>query len=55
MRQALADREKLMKFDEDLFSTIIKQLIIHKDGKIIVEFINGITMEEDYEKVRKDE
>lgn len=55
MRQALADREKLMKFDEDLFSTIIKQLIIHKDGKIIVEFINGITMKEDYEKVRKDE
>lgn len=55
MRQALACKEELMEFDEDLFSAIIKQIIIHKDGKIIVEFINEITMEVDYEKVRKDE
>ena len=54
MRQALVEREQLMEFDEDLFSTIIKQMTIHKDGRILVEFINEITMEEDYENIRKD-
>lgn len=44
-----------MEFDEDLFSTIAKQIIINKNGRIIVEFINGTTMEVDYEKIRKDE
>lgn len=55
MRQALVEKEKLMEFDEDLFSTIAKQIIINKNGRIIVEFINGTTMEVDYEKIRKDE
>lgn len=55
MRQALVEKEQLMEFDEDLFSTIAKQIIINKNGRIIVEFINGITMEVDYEKIRKDE
>ena len=50
MRQALVEKEQLMEFDEDLFSTIAKQIIINKNGRIIVEFINGITMEVDYEK-----
>lgn len=54
IRQALAEKEELIEFDEDLFKTIIKQIIIHKDGKIIVEFINEITMEEDHENIRKD-
>jgi cell division protein FtsB len=55
MRQALVEKEQLMEFDEDLFSTIAKQIIINKNGRIIVEFINGTTMEVDYEKIRKDE
>ena len=55
MRQALSRKEELMEFNEELFSTIIKQILVYRDGRIIVEFINGITMEEDYEKVRKDE
>ena len=54
IRQALACKEELMEFDEDLFSAIIKQIIIHKEGKIIVEFINEITMEVEHEKIRKD-
>lgn len=54
MRQALTEIEQLMEFDEELFKTIIKQIIVHKDGKVVVEFINEITMEEDYEGVRKD-
>lgn len=54
MRQALEGKEHLMEFDEELFKAIIKQIIVHKDGKIVVEFINEITMEEDYENIRKD-
>ncbi len=54
VRQALEGKEQLIEFDEDLFKTIIKQIIIHKDGKIVAEFINEIIMEEDYENIRKD-
>lgn len=55
IKKILAEKEQLTEFDEDLFSTIIKQIAIYKDGRILVEFINGITMEEDHEKIRKDE
>ncbi|MEA5093357.1 MAG: recombinase family protein [Sedimentibacter saalensis] len=54
-KQALGEKEQLTEFEEDIFISIIKQIVIYKDGRIIVEFINGITMEEDYEKIRKDE
>lgn len=54
VRQALEGKERLEEFDEDLFKTIIKQIIIQMDRKIVVEFINEITMEEDYEDIRKD-
>lgn len=54
IRQALEGKEKLEEFDEDLFKTIIKETIIQVDGRIVVEFINEITMEEDYEDIRKD-
>ncbi|WP_312812958.1 recombinase family protein [Sedimentibacter sp.] len=55
IKQALADKEQLTKFDEDIFINIIKQIVIYKDGRILVEFINGITMEEDHEKIREGE
>lgn len=55
IKSLLAEKEQLTEFDEDLFKTIIKQIVIYKDGRILVEFINGITMEEDYEKIREDE
>lgn len=55
IKQALADKEQLIEFEEDIFITIIKQIVIYKDGRILVEFINGITMEEDHEKIREDE
>ncbi len=55
IKQALGEKEQLTEFEEDIFISIIKQIVIYKDGRIIVEFINGITMEEDYEKIRKDE
>jgi len=55
IKQALTGKEQLTDFDVDLFSTITKQIVIYKDGKIIVEFINGIKIEEEYEEIRKDE
>jgi len=55
IKSLLTEKEQLTEFDEDIFMAIIKQIVIYKDGRIIVEFINGITMEEDYEKIRKDE
>lgn len=50
IKQSLAEKEQLTEFDEDIFIAIIKQIVIYKDGRILVEFINGITMEEDHEK-----
>ena len=50
-----SEKEQLTEFDEDIFINIIKQIVIYKDGRILVEFINGITMEEDHEKIREDE
>lgn len=55
IKQALAAKEQLTEFDEDIFIAIIKQIVIYKDGRILVEFINGITMEEEHEKIREDE
>ena len=55
IKQALAEKDQLTEFDEDIFITIIKQIVIYKDGRILVEFINGITMEENHEKIREDE
>ena len=55
IKQLLAEKEQLTGFDEEMFINIIKQIVIYKDGRILVEFINGITMEEDNEKIREDE
>ena len=55
IKQALADKEQITEFEEDIFINIIKQIVIYKDGRILVEFINGITMEEDHEKIREGE
>ena len=55
IKQSLAEKEQLTEFDEDIFINTIKQIVIYKDGRILVEFINGITMEEDHEKIREDE
>ena len=44
----------LTEFDEELFKTIIKQMTIYKETKIVVEFIGGITIERPIETQRKD-
>ncbi|HHX62655.1 MAG TPA: recombinase [Epulopiscium sp.] len=55
MKEELVDKEPLTKFNEELFTRIIKQMTIYPDGKIQVEYINGIIMEENHEEIRKDE
>lgn len=55
MKEELLDKELLTEFNEELFMNIVKELTIYKDGKIQVEYINGMMMEEDYEDIRKDE
>lgn len=48
MKQAFANREPLAEFDEELFDTVIKQITVHADHRLIFEFINGLTMEAGY-------
>ena len=55
IKQALAEKKQLTEFDEDIFIRIIKEVLIYRDGRIRVEFINGITIEEDFKNIRKDE
>ncbi|WP_326907098.1 recombinase family protein [Sedimentibacter sp. MB31-C6] len=55
IKEELMDKKCLEEFEEELFIKIANQILIYRDGRIIVEFINGITMEEDYENIRKDE
>lgn len=55
MKEELVDKEPLTEFNEELFTRIIKQMTIYPDGKIQVEYINGIIMEENHEEIRKDE
>ena len=46
IKQALADRKQQTEFNEELFLQIIKQLVIYEDGRIEVEFINGLIVHE---------
>lgn len=54
IKEELIGKEQLIEFEEDLFIKIIKQITIYKNGKISVEYINGITMEGEYEEKRKE-
>ena len=55
IKEELLDKQPLTEFNEELFINIVEEIIIYKDGKIQVEYINGIMMEEDYGEIRKDE
>ncbi len=55
IKEELMDKKCLAEFEEELFTKIVNQILIYGDGRIVVEFINGITMEEYYENIRKDE
>jgi len=52
MKQILLDKELQTEFHEELFSQTVKRMVIYKDGRIDVEFINGLTVHETYENGR---
>jgi len=48
MKQAFSDRQPLAEFDEELFLTVIKQITVYADHRLVFEFINGLTLETGY-------
>lgn len=48
MRQALSGKELQTVFQEELFLETVKRMVIYADGRIDVEFINGLTLHETY-------
>lgn len=48
MKQAFSDRQALTEFDEELFLTVIKQITVYAEHRLVFEFINGLTMEAGY-------
>ena len=54
LKEALTEISTMTEFDEELFKTIIKQMTIYKETKIVVEFIGGIIIERPIETQRKD-
>ena len=48
MKQAFSGRQPLREFDAELFSTVVRQIIVHTDQRLVFEFINGLTIEAEY-------
>lgn len=48
MKQALSGRQPLTDFDEELFLTVVKQIMVYSNHRLVFEFINGLTMEVRY-------
>lgn len=48
MKQAFSDRQPLAEFDEEMFLTVIKQITVYAEHRLVFEFINGLTMEAGY-------
>jgi site-specific DNA recombinase len=48
MNQAFSGRQPLADFDEELFLTVVKQITVYADHRLVFEFINGLTMEAAY-------
>lgn len=42
MKQAFSERDTMTQFDRELFHTVIRQVTVQKDGKMALEFINGL-------------
>jgi len=48
--QALSGRELQTEFNEELFLQTVKKLVIYEDGRVEIEFINGLIVHETYRK-----
>lgn len=45
LKAALADKEERTEFDENLFDTTVKKVVIHEDGRLQFILINGLQLE----------
>ncbi|MEA4903524.1 MAG: recombinase family protein [Petrimonas sp.] len=54
MKECLSDIGMQTEFNQEIFTQIVKRMIIYPDGKVETEFINGLTFEEILENKRKD-
>lgn len=48
MKQVFLGRQPLREFDGELFLTVIKQITVYADHRLVFEFINGLIMEAGY-------
>ncbi|MBR0599744.1 recombinase family protein [Sinanaerobacter chloroacetimidivorans] len=48
MKQAFLGRQPLREFNGELFLTVIKQITVYVDHRLVFEFINGLIMEAEY-------
>jgi len=55
MKQALSEKDLQTEFHEELFLQIVKRMTIYADGRIDVEFINGLKVYEIYKDGKKDD
>lgn len=55
IKECLQNIQELTDFNEELFKAIVKKIIIHHDGKVETEFINGLRISKILEYKRKDE
>lgn len=55
IKKELEYKDQLKEFDKGLFLNIVKQILSYGDGRVEVEYVNGIIIEVEYEEMRKDE
>ena len=48
MREALAGREEIEEFDEELYRKLIRQIVVHKDDSVSVIFPNNNSVKISY-------
>ena len=48
MKQAFSGRQLLREFDEELFRVVIRKITVYADHRLVLVFINGLTMEIEY-------
>jgi len=49
MKEALAGREEIKEFDEELYRKLIKQILVYKDDTVRVVFHNNSSMKIGYQ------
>ena len=51
MREAIAEREAIKEFDEELYRKLIKQIVVYKDNTVKVIFHNNNSIKIGYQNL----